>query len=444
MSQFAKVLIIDQPFNDISGGGITLSNLFKGWPKDKIAVAATGHFLYSVTTGTCDTYYQLGREEHKWKFPLNIVQRTFESGIKTFKPNFNVTSIKHISSLRYMFVNYVFYPFLSWLGLMHISSKIILSERFKAWLAEYSPEVLYLQVFNRETIKFATELIGYLQIPSAIHFMDDWPSTISTKGLFKSYWQRKITRELQLLVDMVNVHLSISGAMADEYKVRYKKEFIAFHNPVDLDNWLPAIKSDYSIDKSKIIILYSGRIGLGIAESLIEVATAIDKINNNLDRIKLHIQTPTEEAGILMSLQQYNCVVINPLVEYAKLPAIMASSDILLLANDFNEKGAAYLKYSMPTKASEYMISGTPVFVYAPEEAAVFQLFSTNNCAYCLCKQSTSEIINAINFLINNEPYRNELAQNSVQYAKEHFDANKVRGDFQRLLNNLSVPNSKI
>ena len=31
---FPKVLILNQPFNNVSGGGITLSNLFKGWEKD--------------------------------------------------------------------------------------------------------------------------------------------------------------------------------------------------------------------------------------------------------------------------------------------------------------------------------------------------------------------------------------------------------------------------
>jgi hypothetical protein len=38
---FPKVLIFGQPFNNKHGGGITLSNLFSGWDKDKIAVAAT-------------------------------------------------------------------------------------------------------------------------------------------------------------------------------------------------------------------------------------------------------------------------------------------------------------------------------------------------------------------------------------------------------------------
>lgn len=72
-----KVLIFGQPFNNTHGGGITLSNLFKGWEKDKIAVAATGHLMYNVTTDVCDIYYQLGNKEFKWRFPFNLIQRNF-------------------------------------------------------------------------------------------------------------------------------------------------------------------------------------------------------------------------------------------------------------------------------------------------------------------------------------------------------------------------------
>ena len=37
---YPKVLIIGQYFHTESGGGITMTNLFKGWDKEKIASAA--------------------------------------------------------------------------------------------------------------------------------------------------------------------------------------------------------------------------------------------------------------------------------------------------------------------------------------------------------------------------------------------------------------------
>jgi glycosyltransferase involved in cell wall biosynthesis len=169
-----------------------------------------------------------------------------------------------------------------------------------------------------------------------------------------------------------------------------------------------------------------------------EVASAVEVLNKEGLNIKLHIQTPTEEQSIINMLNEYRCVTINKLAAYSELPKIFSSADILLLANDFDKLGISYLKFSMPTKASEYMISGTPILVYAPEEAAVLKTLKHNECGYCLSKRGKTEIMCAIRFLISNEEYRKKISQNSVNYAKQFFDAEKVRTDFQNLFINLA------
>ena len=435
---FPRVLIFGQPFNNFSGGGITLTNLFKGWPKDKIAVTYIGHGLLNVTTDVCDTYYQLGKEEHKWKFPFNLMQRKFPSGLKSFegKKEVPVNSIQE--GLRYKVVNNFFYPFLRWIGVFHFSSTISISKRFKNWLLEFNPEILYLQIAVRNEIKFAEELINQLKIPSVIHLMDDWPSTISASGLFNKHWSAKIDKEFKELLNQVDLHLSISDAMSEEYKKRYNKKFVPFHNPIDIDLWSPYSKRNFTIDKKHVNLLYSGRIGdNGIAESVIEVASAIDFMNDNELSIKLHIQTPTKKGDILNLLKNFKCVILNPFADYSQIPAIFSNADILLLASDFSSYGVRYLRFSMPTKASEYMISGTPVMVYTPDIVAVSKFFSRNECGYCITKESKDEIINGIRYLINNEEYRKKISFNAVNLAKERFDAIKVRAEFQKLIINL-------
>jgi len=437
-STYPRVLIFGQPFNNYSGGGITLTNLFKGWTKNKIAVTYLGHGLSNITTDICDTYYQLGKEEHKWKFPFNLVQKNFPSGLKSFEQKTGTHVIRYKSGVRNKIVNRFFYPLLKWLGLYHTMSGISLSQKFKHWLSEFKPEVLYVQVASRETLLFASQLVDYLEIPSVNHAMDDWPSSIRTHGLFKSYWYKKIDAELKQFIEKVDLNFSISEAMSDEYQRRYDKKFIPFHNPVDSKVWLPHVKKDYELNKEKITILYSGRIGIGITESIMDVASAIDTIKNEQVRIDLHIQTFTKDPDILNKLQKFRCVVINPFTAYEQLPKIFSTADILLLANEFNVKGLVYLKYSMPTKASEYMISGTPVLLYAPKETAISTFFMKNECGCCVLERSSVELRNALDHLINDENYRRKLGQNAVALAMDKFDQVKVRNEFQRLLIDIS------
>jgi glycosyltransferase involved in cell wall biosynthesis len=439
MTEFPRIIIFGQPFNNFSGGGITLTNLFKGWPKEKIAATYMGHGLINITTDVCDKYYQLGNEEHKWKFPLNLIQRKFHSGIKTVELNKEVQINSFQKGLRYKLVNKYFYPFLRWTGIFYFSKTISISERFAEWLSEFRPEILYLQVAAHEEVVFTNELINHLKIPVVIHMMDDWPTAISEKGLFKKYWSKKINKEFRSLLDNIDLYFSISDAMTNEYTKRYNKYFIPFHNPIDIDLWSPYAKKDHTINNNHIEILYSGRIGdNGVVESIMEVAAAIDYMNDKGNKIKLHIQTPTQREDILGRLRKYKCIVFNPFVGYNQIPVIFSRADILLLANDFSMHGVKYLKYSMPTKASEYMISGTPVLVYSSGLTAISKFFSDNECGCCITIQNREEIIKAINYLVDNEDYRKKISLNAVSLAKERFEANKVRNEFQSLIINLA------
>lgn len=442
---YPRVLIFGQPFNKKHGGGITLTNLFKGWPKDKIAVTDTGHMMIDITTDVCDNYYQLGIEEYKWQFPFNLIQKKYFSGQKTFNNEKSFLKEKTKADLRYYIVNNIFYPLMQWLGLFYCVIKIKMSSKFITWLSNFKPELLYIQVTTRESIKFVTELIDYLEIPAAIHFMDDWPATIVQNGLFKTYWKNKIDKELRILLDRVNLHLSISEAMSMEYKRRYDKDFIPFHNPIDADFWLPYTKKDFSIKTGNIKILCSGRVGQnGVSKSLIDIASAIDKMNTSKLKIKFHIQTAIRDNLSIERLSKFQCVVINQFANYDHLPRIFSDADILLIANDFDSQSINYLRYSMPTKASEYMISGTPILVYSSNQTSVYHFFSKHECGYCVSVQSEEEIIKAIKFLIENEEYRKRISEKAVKIAMEKFDAFSVRKQFQSRLINLINSSSNI
>lgn len=437
MSTTPKILIFGQSFNSYSGGGITLSNLFKGWPENKIAVMGTGHMLNNISLNVCKVYYQLGIDEQKWIFPFNLFQQRFQSGLKSFPSGIQTINVQNKTEVRHFFVNQIFYPLIRWLGLIHCTSNIYVSEKLDRWLSDYKPDILYLQVSTRETIQFAKEICDLLKVPSVIHMMDDWPVTISSKGLLWKYWRKRIDMEFRQLLDKVELHLAISNAMSSEYRIRYGKDFKSFHNPIEIEAWQPFTKSDFHINPLQVRILYSGRIGTGIYDSIIEVAETIDIINSDSIGIKLYIQSPVKDVGILKRLQKNKCVVINPIIEYSQLPIVLSKADILLLANDFNKTGVDFLKYSMPTKISEYMISGTPILVYSPAETAISKYVDENSCGCCVTTQSKEKLSSAIELLISNIDYRENISKNAVRLAKESFNADKVRCQFQQLLTRL-------
>ena len=433
-----RVLIFGQPFNYRHGGGITLSNLFHGWDKKSLAVAASGHVMNNVTTDVCDTYYQLGSDEYKWRFPFNYFQRTFTSGLLRFEENPNDSMTERDQGLRYYIVNNIFYPTLEWLGIFHGAARYSFSDDFLAWVKEYSPQILYFQVSSYDTIKFARRLQEFLGIPSVLHMMDDWPSTISQKGPFRKMWHRRIDGELRSLMDNASLLLSISEAMSDEYSVRYGKTFISFHNPIDLERFSTNDKPVMS-DNKCFRILYLGRVGTANRQSLLKFASFISNYNNSDKNVEFDIYTNDNKELGYKKIMKYRGVSVFEAVSYDQVPFLMRCYDLLLLPLDFTNLGLKFSRYSMPTKASEYMASGIPILVFAPRETAISMFCLKYQCGYCVNSQEMNDLEKAINLLINDFDYRSIIVDRAKRLAFQLFDGERVRGNFQSLISQLLV-----
>ena len=433
---FPKVLIIGQPFNNDTGGGITLSNLFNGWGRDKLAVACHGYLLLdNIDTEVCNTYYQLGYKEHKWRFPFNYLQRKYSSGLLKFDGGKiqNLTIAK--SKTRIKIIMNFFIPLLEYIGLSNYIHKTGLSEDFCNWLNDFNPDVIYDQTASRDGILFCLSVHSYLKKPLVFHMMDDWPSIISNKGLFKKYWQKKIDYDFRILLDRATLLLSISDSMSQEYKIKYGKDFIAFHNPIDMEFWKKHQRVDYVINDSPVI-LYAGRTDLGIQASLKSIAQAVELTNKELNMsMKFIIQTSKKPSWI----NNYSCVEHKSFVSYNDLPKVFSEADFLILPYDFSSKSIKYIQYSMPTKASEYMISGTPIIIFAPEVTAIVKYAKEYRWATVITENNINILSEAIKELIEKKELRQQIAQNAIKIAEKNHNSIDVTNQFRKVI--LSIIN---
>ena len=426
-----KVLIIGQPFNNDTGGGITLSNLFKGWDRDKLAVACSAYLLNdNINREVCDTYYQLGENEHKFSFPFNYLQRRYKSGLLKFNEEKNQNSTITKSKFRISFIKRIFYPFVNYIGLFNLINKINLSVEFCNWVDIYNPEIIYAQTSHRHGILFCLAVQTYLNKPLVFHMMDDWPSTINQKGLFRKYWQRKTDHEFRVLLNRATILMSISEKMAEEYKKRYNKDFITFHNPIDIDFWKKNQRKNYELNKEPSI-LYAGRVGLGIDSSLEIFAKAIEQINKEFNlSIKFILQTQEKPQWT----RKYKHVIHNSFVSYNDLPRVFSSSDFLLLPYDFTPESIKFIRYSMPTKVPEYMMTGTPIIIFAPKITAIVKYAKENAWAKVITENNIEDIVIALKQMIEDKELRQFLSTNAKTLAEKNHNSVDVKNRFKTII----------
>lgn len=435
---YPRVLLFGQSFNDFSGGGITLSKLFKCWPIECLAVVSYPYMLHNSSNLVCRNYYQIGMDEMRWKFPFSILKQKFPSGKLNISNHSRLSVLKKTKTFRHSLSYGIVNPAIRWAGLIHSVSSIHISPVLINWLSDYDPEILYLQISNRESINFARELIDYLKIPSVIHMMDDWPSTISNQGPFKKYWYGIIDHEFRALLDKTDLHLSISTEMSEEYLNRYGKRFIPFHNSIESGVFNVETKVQKS-EANKFRILYVGRIGTANRRSLLNFAESISKFNFPGFDIELFIYTKDHECSDAQRIGKFKKVRINKAVDHNDIPGLLISYDLLLLPLDFTKSGLKFSRLSMPTKAIEYMASGTPILVYAPSETAIYKFCHRYECAHCISSLEHQELSGSLLKLFTDSEYRDKIILNAKHISQELFDGDKVRQEFRSIISDLVI-----
>jgi len=430
MSQ-PRVLIINQPFVDNTGGGITLSNLFSAWNREKLAVACSGYLLtQDMDPSVCNNYYQLGSEERKWMFPFNLFRRKYYSGDVKFTDRSKENIVEEKSKFRVKLLVKHLYPVLDFLGFSYFITRTHLSDGFCSWIDEFAPEVLYTQASSLEDILFCLEVKKYTGKPLIFHMMDDWPATLDRKGLLANHWRDKTDEMLRILLANTDVAMSISDYMAEEYRRRYGKNFVTFHNPIDLNFWKKDQRQAYGLNESPTI-LYAGRIGLGIDGSLKNIARAVNKVNRKFNS-KLRFVIQTLEAPEWIA--DFEDVEHQDFVAYEELPKVFAETDFLILPYDFDEESIKFIKYSMPTKAPEYMASGTPIIIFSPEDTALVQYAKEYGWASMVTDSKVSSLSETISSLLYDEDLRKNIARKAKHLAETRHDASIVSENFQRCI----------
>lgn len=430
-----KVLIVGDSFSNSGGGGITMTNLFKDWPKDRIAVATT-HVVRSGLD-SCLLYYRLGYEEDKRMWPLYYVQPKYASGPLVYtqddiKPEDSVSHKTSRSKYNPRLKNTVL-RLIQISGFSFLQNRLKVSHSFLNWLHHYKPDLIYTQLATYELIKFTQEIKSKTNIPVAIHIMDDWPVSLNKPGLLYYYWKYKLDHEFRKLLDHSDIFISICDAMSREYEKRYHKPFKAFHNPIVISKWLPFSKTDWAV-KDVFKIIYTGRIGTANGKAIVEIAGVVSSLRADGENIALDIYSPDGNTTMAKQIKLLDGISIKDPVPHNAMPTLLPKYDLAVLPLDFDQEGIRFAQFSMPTKASEYMISATPVMIYADRRTALAQYATEEKWGYVVTENSKEAVKTAIRTLLKDDKLRQHLGQLARETSIKNENAETVVQHFRNTL----------
>jgi glycosyltransferase involved in cell wall biosynthesis len=152
--------------------------------------------------------------------------------------------------------------------------------------------------------------------------------------------------------------------------------------------------------------------------------------------IQMHIHAPADHlAAYRERLATSPAVALLPqFASWDDYYRAIVAADVLLLPVNFDPVTAQYVKYSMPTKVPEYMLSGTPVLVYGPAGVAQVEYARREGWGSVVSTRGTAPLIEGIRELLGDLTLRERLTQRARELARARHDLGTVRSGFQAAL----------
>lgn len=407
MKRYPRVLLFGHSFNNYTSMGITLTNLFADWPKDKVAVWADG-----IDPALCDDIRPCALYLGCMKQPSNK---------DSTKKRFTIKD-KCREILRVLYHK---------TGIPELIANTTIDERELAKAKDFNPEIVFCALGSDQAMKRCENLMDRLvNAKLVLYIVDDWVNTKINTRYFASVWRRKYNKDFRHIMERASGLLSICQYMTDEYKRMYEKTYYPFHNPVDLEEW-QSLHVEPKYATGIVSILYVGKINNDTLPCLQDLAKAVEELNAEGESFVFDIYSPDyADKACLFEKQKY--VHAYPPVAHEDIPKLMKSYSSLFLPLGFSKQSRAYVRLSMPTKLTEYLASGKPIILYCPEEIALAKYLADKDCAI-MCATSKPMVLKESITKLQDENLYEHLVKNSLSLAAEH-DIHVVRERFRKTL----------
>jgi tetratricopeptide (TPR) repeat protein len=297
---------------------------------------------------------------------------------------------------------------------------------------KFQPQIIYYRPVGEQPHleEFAQRAINSLGIPVVTQIMDDWLDRISAQD---PSLHQKLDSSLRNLLQNSAARLSISTAMSEALQDRYGLDFIPIANCVNPDDWWQLKEIKPKTDD--FVIRYVG----GLADdmnfnSIDEIACVVSSLAEKLN-VRLEIYTMSHwKAKAIAAWQDLPGICIHDAnlspQEYRQL---LAASDALIIAYNFDAASIRYVKYSMANKLPECLASGTPVLIYGSMEIATVAYGVASNAVVAVTEQNTDLLTEAITQLVEMPDKYTRLAQIARQFVFEHHHVAKTRSYLTRI-----------
>ncbi len=373
-NQTSLLYFCDFPPSGFAGGPILIKRLLADYPPEKLTVFTGSHYAKSAP-----------QEER-----LNCAHIIF--------PTTSATGRFGLGRLKYL-ADWMLMPLLVISGILQIKrrgAKVILT------------------VAHGHFFLAATCVSTITSTPLVLIVHDDWVDMQKRNSYLFGHFSKFIFRfAARRAAHIYAVSPSMQKLLKSEFNVESELQL-----PSTEPNEKPAALQSESAHNKRTCILYAG-IGSGAVleglDLMVRTITSGHLSKLGLDSYEFHLYISASEEMVKNLGWDHEAIKVKGWVSQPELRSALAAANILFLPYSFSEEEKKVTIRSFPSKAADYLASGTPMLILSPRYSSIVEYASQYGFAEIVDTPSVEALAKAILRLSSDSAYRELLAVNATK-----------------------------
>ena len=414
---FPRVLVSTVGAWSDSVGSNTMSELFKEYPKDKLACFYIRADLSD--SSSCQHYFHI----YEGRVMKSIVKRRMATGEEYTLGEYNKSttdldeekarynSYRKKSNWFYLFARELVWVLGRWK-----------TKELDAFLDDFNPEVLVCPIESYIHFNRINEYIIRRKHPRVIGFL--WDDNFTYKQNLHSigykihrWWLR---HGVKRLVKQSETVVALSPKMKEEADAFFGIDSVLLTKPIynqpDFTPYKPS---------SPLHLLYTGNLYVDRDETIAEVVDAIKEINKETQKVILDIYTSTPiKPSLEDRIKVEGCCVVHEPIKQSEVLKLQKEADVLLFVETLKDDGSGSARLSFSTKITDYFCAGKCIWAVGTNQLSAIDYLERQDAAICsLTKES---ILPTLQRLVSNPDVIGLYAFKGWQCGYEKHNANET------------------
>ncbi len=184
--------------------------------------------------------------------------------------------------------------------------------------------------------------------------------------------------------------------------------------------------------KPPFTITFTGNVYWAQEQSVLNLIHALEYLQDIPVQLKLYSPTPT--VAIRQAVAGKKNIWLGA-ASQAEMPAIQSAATLLFLPLAWNTQAPEIIATATPGKFTDYLASGRPMLIHAPNYAFVCAYARQHNLGLVVDQNDPRTLAEAIRTFLRNPAKGQEYITNALRSFQENHDARKNAQKLTKILN---------